>query len=475
MGKTPTPSRSAKKAAKKAAKRDSKKRKLESGSSGLDDSSILASTMTSARADSPATVFKSVDADNVNANANVAANAANADNADNAIDVNYDVNYDADTDVNSDANSDAKSDVSSGIGGRLDSYSDMMSFIYTNREKILSILTSTCKWKEEMSFASGFDNELEELRNENTDLKKRLAVAEGQIARMGSQVQTLNSKTTDLTVRSMGDNVLIKNMDEIKDETQDAITRKVTAYFAKDLNVQENDLKLIDIQRAHRIGKFVQGRVRHIVVKLNSKGKDIIMAHWKNLHPECPIRMAEQYPPEVHARREKLWPVFTQAKEDGRKAKWLKDQLMVDGKVLTAPQDKVTDVNIDTIDVASQMKTNHTPMTTKEGSHFQAHSVPIQSKDDVIPAIKALCADSRVSGATHVMYAYRVGTERYSVHNWEDDGEWGAGRWIMGAIADRGVYNQLICISRWKNGQNLGKERFQIIKQLAHEAISDIK
>ena len=62
---------------------------------------------------------------------------------------------------------------------------------------------------------------------------------------------------------------------------------------------------------------------------------------------------------------------------------------------------------------------------TYNGNHFQGHTVDIKNEDDVVPAMKALVADSRVSGAAHVMYAYKAGSSSYYISNWTDDGEWG--------------------------------------------------
>ena len=440
--------KAARKSAKKAAKRAAKKRKLESGSS-MDESKE--STVNSDSASSPVTVFGNMDA---------------------AGSVSASVGVDAAGSVSESGDMDAESVIDDMPDNDVEKFHR---FIVNNREDILSMLTETTRWKEEMSFAADFSNGNETLKAENESLRKKLAIAEGRINRLEHQVEILTTKTTDLTVRSMRDNILIKNMDEEKDEKPFRIIQKVKAYFSKELKIQETDLEGIDIERCHRLGKFVQGKVRNIVLKLNSKGKDIITSHWQNLRSNCPIKISDQYPPEIHAKRDKLWPVFSQAKTEGKKPKWIRDQLLVDGKVLTATQDKVTDINMDIADAAAQMKTQHNAVTTKDGNHFQAHSVPIKSKDDVIPAVKALCADSRVSGAAHAMYAYRVGTERYSVHNWEDDGKWGAGRWIMSALTERGVYNQLICITRWHSGKNLGNVRFEVIKQLANEAITAIK
>ena len=94
--------------------------------------------------------------------------------------------------------------------------------------------------------------------------------------------------------------------------------------------------------------------------------------------------------------------------------------------------------------------------------------------DDVVPAITALCKDTRVAGASHLMYAYRVGNKDLFISNFEDDGEFGAGKKIMEAMDRNDVFNKLICVTRWYNGKHLGPSRFDTIRNLALDAI-DVK
>ena len=94
--------------------------------------------------------------------------------------------------------------------------------------------------------------------------------------------------------------------------------------------------------------------------------------------------------------------------------------------------------------------------------------------DDLIPAIQPLCQDQRVAGSTHIMYAYRVGNDNYNISNWEDDGEFGAGRVVMNVLDERQCYNHLVVVTRWYGGQYLGPSRFDHMKKMAHQAISSV-
>jgi len=65
--------------------------------------------------------------------------------------------------------------------------------------------------------------------------------------------------------------------------------------------------------------------------------------------------------------------------------------LQVGEQTLLAPKDTVQDINIDVMDIASKMKPHHTQISTMDGNHFQGHSVPVNSVDEVVPAIGLIC------------------------------------------------------------------------------------
>ena len=351
----------------------------------------------------------------------------------------------------------------------------MWDFMESNMEDMVEKMFTSRKFREVTDQLRYQEESIHKLSKENELLRKRLAIAEGAITRSELKVQRLEDKVTYLTSRSMRDNIIIKNMAENDKEDPSLLKTMIRSFLVSDLKINERDMESIVLERYHRFGRKVQGRARNIVVKLNSRGKEIVMAHLKNLDRNNKIKVSQQLPPEVQAKRNKLWPQFKEAKNQGKRVTWKQDQLVVDGRVREAPQDKNTDINKDPAEAATKLKLRHTAVSTKDGSHYQGHSVSIASTDDVIPAVKALCSDVRVAGASHVLYAYRVGNDQQSFHNWEDDGEWGGGRMIMEAIQDNKLFNQLICVTRWGRGENIGVSRFGTIKELANQTINAIQ
>ena len=155
------------------------------------------------------------------------------------------------------------------------------------------------------------------LEEENKNLRQRLAIAEGCITRSDIIIQRLNENIVDLKSRSMRDNIVIKNIDESQHETPDDIEKKVIQVFKDVLKIPAEDITKINIERIHRIGKQMAGRKRHIVAKLNGKGKNVVMRNIKNVAKGSYIRITVQLLSETHINRDKLWPIFIDAKRNG--------------------------------------------------------------------------------------------------------------------------------------------------------------
>jgi hypothetical protein len=342
---------------------------------------------------------------------------------------------------------------------------DFMDKIDCNLDTILERLKESSLWQEQEKSMNSMYQDIEALKLENKDLKERLIHTEGRLTRAERKLEEADDRIIDLTSRSMRNNVIIKNIQETQGEN---VEEKIRSVFVEKLNIQNPER--IEIERAHRVGKHIDGRIRNIVACLSSKGKATVMTHVKNLPKDDNIKILDQFPPEVNARRNKLWPQFIQAREAGIEARFNVDKLVVDKKVIDPPRDKVRDINLDVTGQSLTMKTKHTDVDSAKSSHLQGHAVPIKSADDIIPAVQALCADRRVAGSSHIMYAYRIGNEERYLSNYEDDGQWGAGNVIMNALVEKNCFNYLIAVTHWTGGRYVGS-KLDMVKSLAGLAI----
>ena len=338
-------------------------------------------------------------------------------------------------------------------------------------EKILERVFASDRFSNMAKQISWQEERIKALEEENKKLRQKLAIVEGSVTRNEINTTKINDKVIYMTSRSMRDNVIIKNLDEPLNETEDDLEIKAMNIFKDLLKIKQNDLQKIQIARIHRIGKPMTGKKRNVVARLTTRGKQIVIQNLKNIPRDSTVRVTEQLPPEIHAKREKLWPMFVEAKRKGQRTKWKHDSLEIDGRLHKHNEDRNADINLDTTEVAMTMSVKHTPILTRDNNHFQGHVVNISSKDDVVPALKALRADTRVAGASSCIYAYRIGTEQTNIHNWEDDTEWSGGRYVMEGITRHNIYNKLICITQWCGLRRLGPFRLDIIRELTKTAI----
>ena len=112
------------------------------------------------------------------------------------------------------------------------------------------------------------------------------------------------------------------------------------------------------------------------------------------------------------------------------------------------------------------------PHTHKQ-STFQAHALLIHSKDQAAAALNAIYQNPHLATATHHMYAYKIGVTGENVESgYSDDNEIKGGQTLMDLINEKKSSNILICVTRLKEGPNIGPKRFELIKKCANELLS---
>lgn len=111
------------------------------------------------------------------------------------------------------------------------------------------------------------------------------------------------------------------------------------------------------------------------------------------------------------------------------------------------------------------------PLTDRK-STFQAHLVPVLTKDDVRNALVYLKTNPKIARATHNIHAYRIHDGgRICIQDCDDDGEQQAGSRLMHLLEMMDARNVLIVVSRWYGGIHLGPDRFKHISNVAREIL----
>jgi hypothetical protein len=189
----------------------------------------------------------------------------------------------------------------------------------------------------------------------------------------------------------------------------------------------------------------------------------------EKLDRKSDFKVKEQLPPEITARRTKLWPKFLEAKQNKKnKVRWSMDKLFINGTCHTALDDQI---EIDPTNIDNNLDIKHTPHVVVQGSTFVGHCAQISAKNDVPSVMATLLQDRALASATHNIYAYRV-KHRTTIHEGQkDDGEHGAGYHLLQLLREQGIENCMVVVTRWYGGQNLGPKRFTCIKDSARSAL----
>ncbi|EPB77768.1 RWD domain protein [Ancylostoma ceylanicum] len=93
---------------------------------------------------------------------------------------------------------------------------------------------------------------------------------------------------------------------------------------------------------------------------------------------------------------------------------------------------------------------HHGEVFTDRKSHFQAHLARVYSKDEVTLVLNRLLENSKISRATHNMYAYRISESRDGreilLHDCFDDGETGASSKMLELLDKMNAINVLVSL-----------------------------
>lgn len=126
--------------------------------------------------------------------------------------------------------------------------------------------------------------------------------------------------------QSRRSNIIIDGVPEEKGENWEMSEMKVQEILGKKLGLNVKD---IEIERAHRVGKFDESRPRQIVVKLlRYKDKQMIQSQAKKLKGTR-IYINEDYSDLIKKKRKELMPELRAAWERGDSAVLRYDKLII--------------------------------------------------------------------------------------------------------------------------------------------------
>lgn len=262
-----------------------------------------------------------------------------------------------------------------GIDEKLGQLKTIQSSISRITERLNSMELKLSDLEQSQSFVSDKYDSLNDAVNMNKDVVKNLETEVEKLRTENTELKALNSAfkddVTDLRCRSMRDNLLFfgipeetyqsqqvsQNVMDVTNQDDAAATggnptpdgnpvliasqtrredceRKVLEFCSNVLKI-ENAADVIQIDVAHRVGRFVRGKNRPVVARfMNTSSKMRVKSALRNIDlRQTPFNVSEQYPNSVLNRRKELIDVMKMARRDGNRAVLVRDKLFINGQL----------------------------------------------------------------------------------------------------------------------------------------------
>lgn len=310
------------------------------------------------------------------------------------------------------------------------------------------------------------------ITKEVVELWEELDIAKGLIQKQNKQIKALRTKQVDLIARSMSENLTISG---IKGDVPKADTKLLLQNFLdNELEIDPGEEE--DIPVAHHLGIPSKGFHRPIVFKCPSSLKKKIFNNVQKLAGKN-FSINQQLPDALAEQKREIQQVMKEIKnresdkDEQDKSTFLirNGKLYVNGQhekkklVPPDPQDLfVNDTDKKKMDKIVLSSSQRKP--AKE-CYFQAFACVTEKVEEVRMAYKKLFRT--FPDADHIAGAFSAeGTEGY-----QDDAEFGSGYCLLYTIRDSKLTNVSVFVVRYYGGENIGAQRFAVMKELAEEAL----
>lgn len=247
--------------------------------------------------------------------------------------------------------------------------------------------------------------------NKVDQLERKADIKDAQVDSLKQENKLLREKVAHLESQSRRENLQFKGVAEAKNENCEL---KVTE-IARSVGIVLDDRSIV---RVHRLGKFHSDRQRPIIVKFHHfKDRELVFSKKQEIKNKCNVRVVEDFPQEIEARRRMLYPILDAAynyrnpdePEFRYRAKIVVDKLIVNGSMYTIdtlsrlpdplkPETIFTPVNGKTV----AFFTSASPLSNHHLSPFVCNGVEYNCMEQYIMNKKALHF-SDTATATKVM------------------------------------------------------------------------
>lgn len=328
-------------------------------------------------------------------------------------------------------------------------------------------------------------NTIKETKTDHESIRYELEEANGKIARLEMKEESLCEKISVLEQKEHRKSVVFYNVKELGTQSTKNLIEFTYKFIKETLEIESENIfsKLnpsgeIRVDAIQRLGKpkTDTSKPRPILVQfLTVVGKELVYNSntiAKLRQEESEIKMAEQYTPEIREKRTAQRPLFIgfkkQFKNSPTKVNLVKDKILINKEPIPSPFEE-NPLPGKTPLVLPYIQMTHSDTFTQNGSHFQGHIVKVCNLDQAAAAKNSIFQS--YSNEHHIMYAYSVDAgDNKQLRGYDDDGEISGSLKLRGLMVREELTNIFLCVTRVKNGPNIGPIRFNLIDEAAKSA-----
>ena len=243
------------------------------------------------------------------------------------------------------------------------SVTDISTKVKSMDEKVMALGNKIGNIEQSRDFDS---RSVDEMRGRHNEIDKMLKEVRKSQKALSDGENKVKEQLVDLKCREMRDNLLFYNVDEERGETDDACMEKVLGIIEDEMRI-ENARRDMSVHRAHRIGRFTNGKTRPIVAKfvLYPDRERVRKAGSVLREANSKYGVSQQFPKQIQDRRKALVPIMKQARNEGKDAYIMVDKLYIDKVLYRGPACPLQNMNLggavtaDTAGASMETETGH--------------------------------------------------------------------------------------------------------------------
>ena len=301
-----------------------------------------------------------------------------------------------------------------------------------------------------------------------TSANKTLA---GRLMRAEATIEKQQATITDLKMRSMRDNIIIKTTGPVYKDIQDENTDCTIRRFLKD-EMHIANVEDIRINSSHRMGQASANYNKMLIARLPCRSDQSKIFDNASALRGTNFSICKQFPPEVEERRQFAWADYKRAKTEKRAARFDGGSLVVGGERITKydPMSLPPASNTLLGRFCHDVPRGASEVCVEDGHAFQAWAIPVHSLDEIREGLDQLLQVTQVAGATHIPYAFRISGADGAYENFNSDGDLGAGLSMMRILRDLSVNNVAVFVAHHSVGPLAKKKKMECLANVVNGA-----